>query len=135
MSPFNWLLLVSNFNYPWIRQLLDRWEQMIDTLRYYKPCLYYQKVQRKLPSPRQIACNTNGASRGNPAHSACGFILRDEAGNFIYAESQYIGITTNMEVESMAIWRTLCWCSSKDLQKIQLYTDSLAMKSTAWGVE
>lgn len=81
---------------------------MFDSLACYKPRLYYLKFNWKLLDNGWSDCNTDGACRGNPGESAYGFYFRSVEGNIIYDESGYMRIATNMEPESMAIWKALC---------------------------
>lgn len=72
--------------------------------------------------------NSDGGSRGNPRQSAYGFCLRDPQGNLIYAEANQIGISTNIEVEAVAMWKAISYCLSRGICRLQLRIDSLLLK-------
>ncbi|KAH0712341.1 hypothetical protein KY285_007894 [Solanum tuberosum] len=102
---------------------------MVDTLKSYKPTLYFRIVKWLQPKEGWITCNTYGASKGNPGQCAYGFCLRDSSGDLIYAEAQSLGIATNMEAEAKAVLEALKYCIRKKLNQVQLETDSLVLKN------
>jgi len=102
--------------FPSIKEVPYQWKGMVDQLQNYKPTLYYHLVDWKLPEEGWIKCNTDG------------FCIRNNTGELLYAEAQDIGVTTNMDEESMAIWKALMFCLSQDYQQVSLETDSLTLK-------
>lgn len=46
---------------------------------------------------------TDGASRGNPGHSACGYVIIDSYGEVVAEGGQYLGITTSSLAEYQAL--------------------------------
>ncbi|MCL1929629.1 ribonuclease HI family protein [Candidatus Saccharibacteria bacterium] len=48
---------------------------------------------------KSVRVFSDGGSRGNPGHSACGFIIEDENGVEVYRGGEYLGITTNNQAE------------------------------------
>ena len=58
----------------------------------YKPRIYYQIVQWKLPKEDQSKCSTDGASKGNSGESVYDFCIRNRIGDLIYAQADKIGI-------------------------------------------
>ncbi|KAK6788076.1 hypothetical protein RDI58_016601 [Solanum bulbocastanum] len=58
-----------------------------------------------------------------------GFCIRDNKGDLVYAEAQNIGITTNMEAETTAVWKALQHCKRQGITHIILETDSLSLKN------
>lgn len=46
---------------------------------------------------------TDGASKGNPGPSGVGVVLRDQKGNILAEESQFLGRMTNNEAEYRAL--------------------------------
>ncbi|KAH0698731.1 hypothetical protein KY284_012946 [Solanum tuberosum] len=96
--------------FPWIKEVPYKWEGMVALLHTYKPTLYYHVVNWKPPELGWIKCNTDEVSKGNPGQSSYGFCIRNYIGELLYAEAQDIGVTTNMDAESMAIWRALHYC-------------------------
>lgn len=61
--------------------------------------------------------------------SSNGFCLRDKHGNLIYAESQSLGISTNLEAEVTAVWKALMYCRQQGVTKVQVEIDSLILKN------
>ncbi|XP_060190462.1 uncharacterized protein LOC132619635 [Lycium barbarum] len=82
------------------------------------------QVRWNLPPLGWCACNTDGASRGNPGRSAYGFCLRDAEGNLLYAQAEEIGYATNIEAEIVAILEALRYCKQQGLHNIIFQTDS-----------
>ncbi|KAK4714445.1 hypothetical protein R3W88_020352 [Solanum pinnatisectum] len=109
------------------------WPQIVDNLQNYKAALHYQVVRWMKPPEGWVACNTDGASKGNPVRSAYGYCIRDKNRDLIYAEAQSIGETTNMEAEVTAAWKTLQFCVQSGLRQVKLETDSLALKNMISG--
>jgi len=46
---------------------------------------------------------SDGASRGNPGHSGCGFVVYDEDNKIVHEGKRYIGKTTNNQAEYQAL--------------------------------
>ncbi|KAH0722533.1 hypothetical protein KY290_005185 [Solanum tuberosum] len=102
---------------------------MVALLQSYKPTLYYHVVNWKLTEMGWIKCNTGGASKGNPRQSSYGFYIRNHTGELLYVEAQSIGVTTNIDAESMAIWKALQYCLSQGFEQVSLETNSLTLKN------
>ncbi|XP_019233145.1 PREDICTED: uncharacterized protein LOC109213772 [Nicotiana attenuata] len=83
--------------------------------------------------PGWYKCNTDGASKGNPCPSSLGFCVRNDEGDAVYAKAVYLGVTTNVVVESKAILQGLEYCVEHDLHPLILETDSLVMKKVIEG--
>ncbi|XP_049388482.1 uncharacterized protein LOC125852843 [Solanum stenotomum] len=60
--------------------------------------------------------------------SSFGFCIRDDRGDIRYARAKGIGITTNTEVEVLAIHKVLEYSYYNDLRGITIETDSLSLK-------
>lgn len=71
--------------------------------------------------------NIDGACKGNPRFSSYGFCIRDISGDLVYAEADTIGITTNIVAKATAIWKTLQYCQTYNIQGIMLESDSLCL--------
>jgi len=67
--------------------------------------------------------NIDGASRGNPGHSAIGAVIKDSKGNIVKRISRYIGIATNNQAEYTALIKALEFLSGTE-KNITIYTDS-----------
>lgn len=59
--------------------------------------------------------------------------VRNEGGDLIYAEAQQIGSATNMEAETMAVWKALHYSKERGFEKVQVQTDSLSLKCILVG--
>lgn len=84
---------------------------IVEVLNNYIPRLYFCEVVWKPKEEGWITCNTNGASKGNPGHSAYGFCLRNIEGYLLYAKAQSIRLASNMGGRSnsnMEISNLLC---------------------------
>ncbi|KAK4721618.1 hypothetical protein R3W88_011851 [Solanum pinnatisectum] len=77
--------------FPWPKKVPYQWMEIVDMLQRYKPTLHYHIVNWKLPEEGRIKCNTDGASKGNPGHSAYEFCMRNNNGDLVYAEGGDIG--------------------------------------------
>lgn len=64
----------------------------MELLTTYRPKLYYQKVVWKATASGGVIYNIDGASRGNLGPCAYGYIIRNEAWNILYAETQCFGL-------------------------------------------
>ena len=74
-----------------------------------------------------IFAHTDGASRGNPGESGIGLILRDEAGNVLYAAGGYIGIATNNTAEYRALLACLAKAAELTCSRLVVRSDSELM--------
>lgn len=74
-----------------------------------------------------ISIYTDGAARGNPGHSASGFMIIAD-GKVINEESKYNGIATNNYAEYTAVVLALEWCKihfhNHSSIAINIYSDS-----------
>jgi ribonuclease HI len=66
---------------------------------------------------------TDGASRGNPGHSAIAFIILDESGQILKKHSEYVGIGTNNEAEYKALISALKTAIELS-NEVEFYSDS-----------
>lgn len=66
----------------------------------------------------------DGASRGNPGHSASGIVLKDERGGILYAEGTYLGEGTNNSAEYAALLRCLKRAKKFRCHKMIVHSDS-----------
>jgi len=77
---------------------------------------------------------TDGGSRGNPGHSAYGFVIYKNGGK-LFSEGSYLGIQTNNFAEYTAVIKALDWIKNTltGASKITLYCDSLLVASQLSG--
>ena len=76
---------------------------------------------------RKLTIYTDGAARGNPGHSASGFMVYDGDAKLVRKDAEYIGRTTNNHAEYTAIILALKWCASEtdaDLLSLEVYCDN-----------
>lgn len=104
------------------------WTGMIDTLQTYTSRLHCIVVRWNNSEEGWVTCNTDGASKGNPGMSSYGFCVRNREGDLIYAEAQNLGITTNMEAESLAILQALRYYIHQEVHNVKLETESVSQK-------
>lgn len=80
---------------------------------------------------------TDGASRGNPGHAACGYVIQNGDGVIWVEDSSYLGITTNNVAEymavKMALKRLVDGFSSKLPASVEFRVDSLLVASQLSG--
>jgi len=67
---------------------------------------------------------TDGASRGNPGHSAIGIIINDDLHQNIAQISRYIGVGTNNNAEYTAVLTALQEAQKLKADSVTLYLDS-----------
>ncbi|XP_026445474.1 uncharacterized protein LOC113346115 [Papaver somniferum] len=79
-----------------------------------------------LPARNQILICCDGASRGNPGATGCGFVCRDDRRVFIYVESTCLGIATNYIAELMTITGAVEWAIQNNKLDICINSDSKA---------
>ncbi|XP_059285201.1 uncharacterized protein LOC132038566 [Lycium ferocissimum] len=109
---------------PSFKVLPNKWEDLLKLIEGGTVELKVTKVNWNFPPIGWIMCNTDGASRGNPGRSSYGFCLRNSAGDLLYAQAEEIGITTNTDVEVMAILEAMKYCRCKGLNNIIMQIDS-----------
>lgn len=82
--------------------------------------------------PLEIYCD--GGSRGNPGHSAYGFVVL-ENGKIIEKQGGYIGIATNNFAEYTAIVKALQWLSENQKgRRLSFFLDSELAFSQLSGI-
>ena len=76
---------------------------------------------------------TDGGSRGNPGHSAYGFVVKID-GKTIKDEGGYLGVETNNFAEYTAIIKALKWIATNhEKENIECLMDSLLAASQLSG--
>jgi ribonuclease HI len=66
----------------------------------------------------------DGASRGNPGHSAAGIVIRDPGGVLLDEEALYLGTGTNNEAEYEALIRALEKAAAMEAKTLVVHSDS-----------
>jgi len=67
---------------------------------------------------------TDGASRGNPGHSAIGAVIYNKSENTTIELSDYIGIGTNNNAEYIAVLTALKKARKLNAESVHIYLDS-----------
>ena len=69
---------------------------------------------------------TDGASRGNPGPSSCGFLIQDFRGKTLYEEGKYLGINTNNFAEYSGVLNALVYIRKNfhHISEINFFMDS-----------
>ncbi len=81
---------------------------------------------KKTTKITEVQLYADGGSRGNPGPSASGFVLLDMAGEVVFAQGEYIGITTNNQAEYQALKLGLETARTNfHAEKIHVFMDSM----------
>ncbi|KAG5594992.1 hypothetical protein H5410_036224 [Solanum commersonii] len=73
--------------YPWLRNIPDSFSLIVKFFEAYTPLIECKVVKWKLPHEGLYKCNSDGASKGNLGPSASAFCIRNDAGEFMFAEA------------------------------------------------
>ena len=82
----------------------------------------------------QIKMFADGGSRGNPGHSASGFVLLNMDDSVIVERGIYIGITTNNQAEYQAVRFGLEEALKLGAREVSVYLDSLLVVNQMNGI-
>lgn len=83
-------------------------------------------VEKNTTRVTEIQLYADGGSRGNPGPSASGFVILDMAGNVLYEQGVYLGITTNNQAEYRALKLGLETALNKfQSRDVHVYMDSM----------
>lgn len=85
-------------------------------------------------SYKKIKLYADGGSRGNPGHSASGYVLLDENDKVILKSGVYLGITTNNQAEYHALKYALEEASKIGALEVDVYMDSLLVINQMKGI-
>lgn len=77
----------------------------------------------------KIKCNIDRTSRGNSGHNSYEFWLRDSWWYIIYDQGRNIGISSNIEVETVTILKALRYRLTQRIHNVYLETDSLCLRN------
>ena len=67
---------------------------------------------------------TDGGSRNNPGPSACGIVIKDEAGEVLSAYGEWLGLQTNNYAEYMGAISALKKAKELGADEVELIVDS-----------
>jgi ribonuclease HI len=83
----------------------------------------------------EVQVYADGGSRGNPGHSASGFVVLDMGGKVLHEEGVYLGITTNNQAEYRALKFGLEAALKKfQAREVHVYMDSLLVINQMKGI-
>lgn len=85
-------------------------------------------------SEREIIIHTDGGSRGNPGPSAAAFVVQNQAGQILFKEGKYLGITTNNQAEYQAVKLALDKALEIGARSINFKLDSLLIVNQMNGI-
>jgi ribonuclease HI len=91
-------------------------------------------VVEKATSAEKIKLFTDGASRGNPGPSACGYVIFDMEDNIIKTGGRYLGEATNNKAEYQAVQMGLATAKDMCAKTVHVYMDSLLVVNQMNGV-
>lgn len=83
---------------------------------------------------RKITLYADGGSRGNPGHSACGYVLIDEQGEVLVDKGVYLGITTNNQAEYQGLKSGLEEAKQMGAREVTVRLDSLLVINQMKGI-
>lgn len=83
---------------------------------------------------KEIKLYADGGSRGNPGHSASGYVLLDMDDNIIFKAGVYLGITTNNQAEYQALKFGLEQAQKLGVREVDVYMDSLLVVNQMKGI-
>jgi len=82
----------------------------------------------------KVKLYADGGSRGNPGHSASGYVLLDENDKVILKSGVYLGITTNNQAEYQALKYALEEANKLGVREVDVYMDSLLVINQMKGI-
>lgn len=85
------------------------------------------------PPYNWVKLNCDGASKGNPGHSAAGGLIRNCDGNLICAYTTYYGVHTSIWAEAKAVLDGLLIVQSKSLTHVWIEVDSVLVAQMIQG--
>jgi ribonuclease HI len=74
-----------------------------------QPLLITIPQKKKMNSNPHLLVCCDGGARGNPGHSAIGFLIKNNQGKVLVKEGRYIGKATNNVAEYSAVIAALTW--------------------------
>ncbi|KAH0779118.1 hypothetical protein KY290_005545 [Solanum tuberosum] len=71
------LQMMAKLRYPLIQEIPSMWPMIVKLFEEYTHSISYQVIKWKFPERGYYKCNSDGACKGNPGPSACGFCIRN----------------------------------------------------------
>ena len=85
-------------------------------------------------SVEKVIIYADGGSRGNPGHSASGYVIMDEDHNVLVDKGVYLGITTNNQAEYQALKFALEEVRAMQAKDVSVYMDSMLVVNQMKGI-
>jgi|SRR5690606_3354337 len=82
----------------------------------------------------RVTIYADGGSRGNPGHSAAGFVLYSQDNQVVYEGGEYLGITTNNQAEYHGVRLGLEKAAELGYRKVDFKLDSLLVVNQMKGI-
>lgn len=98
------------------------------------PLASAEPVEESQQIAAKIKMFADGGSRGNPGHSASGFVLLNMDDSVIVEKGFYIGITTNNQAEYQAVRFGLQEAQKLGAHEVSVYLDSLLVVNQMNGI-
>lgn len=125
---------LATFSYPWLHNIPNTWHLMVHFFTEYTPLIDCKMVYWRLPRLGSYKCNSDGAVKGVGGPSAGAYCIRNDEGQFIYAESFDLGVTSVLMSEAVALRRGLEYCIQHQYLPVLLETDSLMLQKVLNGI-
>ncbi|XP_027060814.2 uncharacterized protein [Coffea arabica] len=87
----------------------------------------FQLIRWAVPEVGRLMLNTDGCSKGNPGLGGGGGVLRDSSGSPLFAFSAFLGVTSSLRAETMALLIGLRECGQKGFGNVGIQLDSLVL--------
>ncbi|WMV46065.1 hypothetical protein MTR67_039450 [Solanum verrucosum] len=115
--------MLLNTVFPYL-QWPNSWPEMISYVQQCSQEIGVRPVIWNKPPVNYCKLNTDGSALANPGSIGGGGILRDQAGNIIFAFTVPLGTGFNNQAEVQATVFGLNWCYQHGYRKIVLEVDS-----------
>lgn len=79
------------------------------------------------PAAGRYKLNADGCCKGNPGKGGGGSILRNSAGEVLFAQAVYYGETTNSVVENKALLQGLELCKTRGIDGVDIEVDPMML--------
>lgn len=93
-----------------------------------------QQIANRVSPPQSVKLFADGGSRGNPGHSASGYVLMDGQDTVIKKSGVYLGVTTNNQAEYQALKLGLEEAQKLGAREVAVFMDSLLVINQMKGI-
>ena len=92
----------------------------------------FQLIRWTVPKVGMLTLNTDGCSKGNPGQGGGGGVLRDSSGSPLFAFSTFLGDTSSLHGETMALLLGLRECAERGFGNVGVQLDFLVLVGILW---